>query len=68
MTTTHRTISVRTIRRAAAAADADIRTAEKVALGLPVRGVVGERVAEALRALGVEPPPVGQGLENGGSR
>lgn len=55
---THRTISTRAIRRAAAAADADVRTCEKVALGAPVRGIVRERIVEALRAQGIEPPPV----------
>ena len=57
----HRTISTRAIRRAAAAADADVRTTAKVALGVAVRGIVlRERIIEALRAQGVEPPAVAQ--------
>jgi hypothetical protein len=46
---------MRTLRRVAANADADIRTTTKVALGLPVRGIVGERIAEELRRAGIEP-------------
>jgi hypothetical protein len=52
-------LSMRLLRRAAANADADIRTTVKVALGAPVRGIVGERVAEELRKLGVEVPAPG---------
>ena len=56
MTKARPQVSVRVLRRAAAAADCDVRTATKVAHGLPVRGVVGERVAEELRKLGVDVP------------
>lgn len=52
----HTELSMRTLRRVAAAADADIRTTTKVALGMPVRGIVGERIADELRRAGIEPP------------
>jgi hypothetical protein len=54
-------VSMRTIRRAAANAECDTRTALKVALGRPVRGIVRERVADALRALGVDVPTPTEG-------
>ena len=53
-------VPMRTIRRVAAAADCDIRTATKIASGQPVRGLVGERVVEAFRAAGVTIPAVGR--------
>lgn len=52
----HTELSMRTLRRVAAAADADIRTTTKVALGLPVRGIVAERIAEELKRAGVSIP------------
>lgn len=52
----HTDLSMRTLRRVAAAADADIRTTTKVALGMPVRGIVGERIAEELRRAGINVP------------
>lgn len=50
------TIPVRTIRRAAADAEADPRSVAKVARGEHVRGIVAERIEEALRRLGVAVP------------
>lgn len=51
------TVPVRTIRKAALAADADPRTVTKLVSGQRVRGVVAERIEAALRQLGIEPPP-----------
>lgn len=54
----HQDLSLRLLRRVAAAADADIRTTTKVALGFKVRGIVAERIAEELRRAGIEVPVV----------
>lgn len=55
----HTELSQRILRRVAAAADADIRTTTKVALGIPVRGIVAERITEELRRAGISVPAIG---------
>ena len=46
-----------TRRRVAATAPADERTVDKVLLGQPVRGDVGNRVRALLQELGITPLP-----------
>jgi DNA-binding LacI/PurR family transcriptional regulator len=47
-------VSPQTVRRIAAAAEADIKTVKRVLLGQPTKATPRERVERAIRSLGLE--------------